>query len=168
MYNNLIIKDMNSENTHKCNTITMTESAHNLIIVLNRMSTPRPYDAINSYPIMYKSLNTLIYYADAIRVIANSPKVPFMPLYKKELNALLSVLEQDICFINWREQDPCFEIKEYGMNRYHIIKKHIEKVILYMKLFKFIEPTLRFLVSLLSRFLIPDFCFFVIYMYILA
>lgn len=159
---------MTNEDARKYRCVTMAEYAHDLIVVLNRMSTLRPYDAINSYPIMYKSLNTLIYYADAIRVIANSPKAPFMPLHKKELNALLSVLEQDICFINWREQDPCFEIKEYGVERFQIIIKYIERVILYMKLSKSIESTLRFFIALLRRFMIPYFCFPVIYMYILS
>lgn len=134
---------MTNENTRKYRCVTMAEYAHDLIVVLNRMSTPRPFDAIDGYPIMYESVNTLIYYTDAIRIIMNSPKTPFMLLCKKELNSLLKTLEQDICFIHWRSEDNMFDIKEFGVERYDTIQKQVEEIIYYLRFYMYLGKLCR-------------------------
>lgn len=134
---------MNSENTHKCNTVTMTEFAHDLIIVLNKMSTTRPYDAINSYPTMYEDANALTFYTDAVRSIINSPKAPLLLLCKKELNLLLKTLEQDICFIHWHSEDNMFDIKVYGVEQYYTIQKQVKEIIDSLRFYMYLGKLCR-------------------------
>ena len=130
---------MSIENTHKRYCVTMAEYAHDLIAILNKMSTPRPYDVVNSYPIMYESANTLIYYTDAVRTIINSPKTPFISPCKKELNAFLEMLERDIQFIYERSQDYLFDIREYGVDRKQSIKKQINRIKIHLSIFRFFD-----------------------------
>ena len=150
---------MTNENTRKYRCVTMAEYAHDLIVILNRMSTPRPFDAVDGYPIMYESVNTLIYYTDAIRIIINSPKTTFMLLCKKELNGLFSVLEQDICFITWRSQDYMFDIREYGVERKQTIQKYVSRIIYRLRLFEFAILVFHGLKTLLCKLTMLFICY---------
>ena len=133
IYKNLIIKYMCSENTHKYQGVTMTEYTHDLIVVLNNMLTPRPYDAINSYHIIYDSLYIMENYTDALRTIVNSPKAPLVFPCKKELLKLLKLLEQENYCIYWRSEDNMFDIKKYGVERYLIIQKKVRRIIYHLR-----------------------------------
>ena len=134
---------MTNEDARKYRCVTMTEFAPDLIIVLNKMSTPRPYDAINSYPTMYEGANALIFYTDAVRSIINSPKAPLLLLCKKELNVLLKKLEQDICFIHWHSEDNMFDIKMYGVEQYYKIQKQVKKIIDTLRFYMYLGKLCR-------------------------
>ena len=82
-------------------------------------------------------MDTLKYYTDTIRILVNSPKTPLVNPCKKELNALLRMLEQEVCFLRWRSQDYLFDIREYGVERKRIIQKLIHRIITYLNIFKF-------------------------------
>ena len=139
MSNNLTFKGMTNENTHKYRCVTMADFAYDLIIVLNRMYTPRPYDAINSYPTMYEDANALTFYTDAVRSIINSPKTSLILPCKKELTALLQVLEQEVCTVHWRSQDYLFDIREYGVERKQAIQKRISRIKSHLNIFIFFK-----------------------------
>lgn len=134
---------MTNENTHKYRCVTMANFAYDLIIVLNRMYTPRPYDAINSYPTMYEDANTLTFYTDAVRSIINSPKTSFILPCKKELNLLLKTLEQDICFIHWHSEDNMFDIKVYGVEQYYTIQKQVKEIIDSLRFYMYLGKLCR-------------------------
>ena len=125
---------MTNENTRKYRCVTMAEYAHDLIVILTRMSTPR-------------------------RIIINSPKTSFMLLCKKELNGLFSVLEQDICFITWRSQDYMFDIREYGVERKQTIQKYVSRIIYRLRLFEFAILVFHGLKTLLCKLTMLFICY---------